>query len=156
MKVLLLGMGNPILSDDGVGLFVADRLKDRIKNVDVMTTAMAGLDILDLIRGYDKIFLVDACITKGRIPGQVVKFDHRGDGFLHLFSSHGLNFFELISLGNTLGLEMPEVGEIYGVEIGDEVGFGGELSPELKTKAWSIVERICADIESSLAAEETA
>jgi hydrogenase maturation protease len=156
MKVLLLGMGNPILSDDGVGLFIADRLKDRLENVDVMTTATAGLDILDLIRGYDKIFLVDACITKGDIPGEIVKFDHGGKGFLHLFSSHGLNFFELISLGKTLGFEMPEIGGIYGVEIGDEVSFGRELSPELETKAWSIVERICADIESSFAAEETA
>jgi hydrogenase maturation protease len=154
MKVLILGMGNPILSDDGVGLFIAGRLKDRLKNVDVMTTAMAGLDTLDLISGYDRIFLVDACTTKGSTPGEIVKFCHERNGFLHLFSSHGLNFFELISLGKTLGLEMPEVGGIYGVEIGDEVCFGRELSPELKTKAWSIVEKISADIESSLATEE--
>ena len=154
MKLLLLGMGNPILSDDGVGLFIARRLKDRLKHVDVMTTAMTSLDILDLIRGYDRIFLVDACITKGSIPGEVVKFDQEKNGFLHLFSSHGLNFFELIGLGKTLALDMPEVGGIYGVEIGNEVCFGRKLSPKLKAKAGLITEKICSHMESSLATGE--
>ena len=149
MKTLILGMGNPILSDDGVGLFIARKLQGRLKGVDVVTTAMVGLNILDLIIGYEKIFLIDASIAKGKRIGQLTKFEEEG-GTLHLFSSHGLDFFSLLKLGKVLGCKMPQVAGIYGIEIGDAVSFSQELSPELKEKTESITEKIIEDIRSSL------
>ncbi|HDZ23459.1 MAG TPA: hydrogenase maturation protease, partial [Desulfobacteraceae bacterium] len=86
MKVLILGMGNPILSDDGVGLSIARKLEKSLPGVDVSTTAMAGIDILDLIMGYDQVFLIDASIAKKGAPGEVTRFDHEENGALHLFS----------------------------------------------------------------------
>jgi len=151
MKVLILGMGNPILSDDGVGLFIARKLEKSLPGVDVSTTAMAGLDILELIMGYDKIFLVDASIAKRSDPGEVTRFDPEENGVVHLFSSHGLNFFELLRLGKALGYEMPEVGGIYGIEIGDEACFGHQLTPPLRARAESLTRKIAADIQSRLA-----
>jgi len=72
------------------------------------------------------------------------------DGSLHLFSSHGLNFPELMQLGGELGYRMPDVVAIYGIEIGDEIAFGEKLSSVLKEKTKSLVERIVEDIRSSL------
>jgi hydrogenase maturation protease len=149
MKTLILGMGNPILSDDGVGLFIARKLQGRLKGVDVVTTAMVGLNMLDLIIGYEKIFLIDASIAKGKRLGQLTKFGEEG-ATLHLFSSHGVDFFGLLKLGKVLGCKMPQVAGIYGIEIGDAVSFGQELSPELKEKTESITEKIIEDIRSSL------
>lgn len=150
MKVLVLGLGNPILSDDGVGLWVTRELEKRLPGVDVCTTTMAGLDILDLILGYDQMFLIDACAGKGSMPGEIVKLSHEGERCLHLFSSHGLNFFEIFRLGKALGQPMPEVGGIYGIEIGNEICFGLGFSPQLVAKAGSIAEKICVDIRDSL------
>lgn len=149
MKALILGMGNPILSDDGVGLFVAGKLRGRIPRVDVITTAMVGLSVLDEIAGYDTLFLIDAVTTKGRCPGELKKLEW-GEGSLHLFSSHGLNLPELVQLGQDLGYQMPTVAAIYGIEIGDELDFGERLSPELHEKTQSIVQEILADIGSYL------
>ena len=67
MKTLVLGLGNPILSDDGVGLRVARELENRLdqQEVTVVETSMAGLDLLDLLAGYDRAIIVDAIQTVG-------------------------------------------------------------------------------------------
>ena len=150
MRTLILGMGNPILSDDGVGLFIARQLEGKIPGVDVITTAMAGLNILDLVIGYDKIFVIDAVLTDGRSLGNLKKLTEN-EGSLHLFSSHGLNFPELLRLGRELGYKMPDVVAIYGIDIGNEIAFGEALTPELRRKMTSVVDEILQDIKSSLA-----
>ena len=149
MKVLVLGMGNPILSDDGVGLFVARGMEGKIPGVDVVTTEMVGLNILDILMGYDTLFLIDAATTKTKSIGEVHKLKE-GTGSLHLFSSHGVNFPELMQLGKEFGYKMPEVAAIYGIEIGDEAFFGEGLSLELAQKFDSIIGDIREDIASVL------
>lgn len=149
MKTLILGMGNPILSDDGVGIFVTRKLGERIEGVDVITTALVGLDVLDILAGYDRVFLIDALTTQKNQIGELKKLGE-DEGTLHLFSSHGLNFFELLQLGKDMGQKMPEVGGIYGIEIGDTVSFGEELSTELRERVQSIVDAIAEDIKFSL------
>ncbi|HVN70973.1 MAG TPA: hydrogenase maturation protease [Desulfomonilia bacterium] len=154
MKELILGMGNPILSDDGVGLVVAKALEGRIAGADVAVSAMIGLDLLDVIAGYDRVYVIDAMCTRGGLPGEVKKISEEGGaGTMHLFSSHGLHFFELMELGDRCGLNMPEVRAVYGIEIGDSVCFGNCLSPELQEKVASIMETILSDIASSSTAQ---
>jgi hydrogenase maturation protease len=149
MKVLILGMGNPILSDDGVGLFLSRRLEGMIEGVDIVTSVLIGLDLLDIVAGYDKIFLIDAVTTRKGKLGEFRKLAPE-EGSIHLFTSHGVNFYELMELGNQIGLKMPEVCGIYGIEIGDDVEFGTELSPEIEVKLDSMAEIIVRDIKSAL------
>jgi hydrogenase maturation protease len=146
-KTLILGMGNPILSDDGVGLVLAERLKGMIDGVDVASNPMIDLSLLDDILGYEVVYLIDAMTTRAGIPGELKKI-HEDDsvGTLHLFSSHGMNFFELMKLGRSLGYDMPKVGGIYGIEIGDEVEFNESLSPVIQGRIEEIVESICRDV----------
>jgi len=149
MKELILGMGNPILSDDGVGLVVAKSLEGRVPGADVALSAMIGLDLLDVIDGYDRIYVIDAMCTRGGVPGDVKKISEKGVvGTLHLFSSHGLHFFELMKLGESCGLKMPEVRMVYGIEIGDNVCFSSSISTCLQQRIASIRETILSDIAS--------
>ena len=143
-------MGNPILSDDGVGIVIANSLEGRFEGVDVATSAMIGLDLLDMIEGYDRIYVIDAmCTRDGRI-GEVHKvFKEGNEGTMHLFSSHGIHFFELMELGERCGLNMPVVGAVYGIEIGDCVCFDECLSREIQGKLTSITEEILDDLRSS-------
>ena len=156
MGTLILGMGNPILSDDGVGLTAAAWLRGRIPGADVASSAMIGLSLFDLIVGYDTLFIIDAMTTRGGKPGDLKKIgpDDR-QGTLHLFSSHGLNIFELMELGARCGYDMPRLAAVYGIEIGDEVAFGKELSPALASKLPAIVEGIIDDITDVLASRLT-
>jgi hydrogenase maturation protease len=113
---LILGLGNQILSDDGIGIALARRLEGKIPGVDVATTAMVSLDLLDRIAGYRRLFIIDALTCLGGHPGT-----------LHLCSSHGINFYEIIELGRQLDKPIPEV-SIFGIEIAEEIPFGEQLS----------------------------
>ncbi|HSR12882.1 MAG TPA: hydrogenase maturation protease [Thermodesulfobacteriota bacterium] len=146
-KTLILGMGNPILSDDAVGLLLARELHGKIGGTDTACSAMVGMDLLELLDGYETVFILDAMTTPGGSAGEwcrVSENDHAGTR--HLFSSHGHNIFQLMELGRRCGLRMPRIGGVYGVEIGDEVAFGEDLSPELCSKFPAIADGIAGDI----------
>ncbi len=150
MKVLVLGMGNPILTDDGVGIVVAKALEGRIMGAHVATSAMIGFDLLDAVTGYDKVYLIDAMCTRGGTVGEVKKISKEGGaGTMHLFTSHGIHFFELMELGKRCGLNMPEIGAVYGIEIGDRVCFGSSLTMELREKIEPIMDMILDDMSTT-------
>jgi hydrogenase maturation protease len=151
MKSLILGMGNPILSDDGVGLYVARALDGRFAGVDVRTCTLVGLGLLDIMADYDQVFVIDAILDGSRPPGTVVKLA-AGEGALHLFSSHGLHFFEILQLGKDSGVAVPKVAGIYGVVIDPECPFGEALSPLLARRQAEIVRQIVADVDCGLMA----
>ncbi|MFC1927886.1 hydrogenase maturation protease, partial [Chloroflexota bacterium] len=67
MKALVLGIGNPILSDDGVGIKVAREVEKNLNDpqITVSEASAAGLSLLDSILGYDRVIIVDAIQTKG-------------------------------------------------------------------------------------------
>jgi hydrogenase maturation protease len=155
VKTLILGMGNPILSDDGVGLHIARALEGHFPGTDVRTSALIGLDLLDIVAGYDQVFVIDAIQNGRNPPGTVVKLA-AGEGALHLFSSHGMHFFEILQLGKDVGIVVPEVAGIYGVEIDHDCPFGEELSPLLAQRQAGIVRQIAEDVGRGLKAPQSA
>ncbi|HPQ43022.1 MAG TPA: hydrogenase maturation protease [Syntrophales bacterium] len=151
MKTLILGMGNPILSNDGVGLSIAKMLEGKIPHADVASSTMIGLSLFDLIIGYDILFIVDAMTTHDSGIGKLKKISECDrQGTLHLFSSHGMDIFELMELGSLCGFKVPRLAAVYGIEIGDEVAFGGTLSPALTKQLPGIIESIVTDIAGAL------
>ena len=149
MKNIILGIGNPILGDDGVGLHIASELDGLLDDVDVRTTSMIDLNLLDTLADYDRLFIIDAIEAGGSHIGTVRRLP-QGEGSLHLFSSHGIHLFELLQLGRDLGHRIPEIGGIYGVYIGEGSVFGETLSPELMSKKADIVREIIEDIRKTL------
>ena len=145
MKTIVLGLGNPVLSDDGVGLELARRLDGRLTDVTVCTTPLVGLSILELIEGYDLLFVIDAVTTRNGCVGTLVRLGAQ-DGSLHLFSSHGLDFYDLLELGRRLEIPLPRVWQIYGIEIGDPVAFGERVTPALAQRLDGLVAQIAADV----------
>jgi hydrogenase maturation protease len=148
-KTLILGLGNPILSDDGVGLIVADRLRGRVDGVDVISTPLTGVHLLDLVLEYDALFLVDAFITTGTQPGEL-KFISPNDVSLPTLSSHGFNFLEVLTLGKNLGLSVPELKGVYGITIGSELAFGEKPSWGLMRNVGAMVPQIAHHIKKQL------
>jgi len=138
-------MGNPILCDDGVGHHIARALEDVFPDADVRTTAMIDLQLLEMLTDYDRVFIVDALLSSGDNIGTVKKLIPE-QGTLHLFSSHGLHFFELLKLGRELQYTLPEIGGIYGIVIEEECSFGTALSPEIMKKRKTIIREVTTDM----------
>jgi hydrogenase maturation protease len=129
-RILILGLGNPILSDDGIGLLLTKNLDGKIPGVECASITLAGLELLDILVGYDHVFLIDAATGTGGEPGELKELED-GNCALHLFTSHGVNFFEILRLGRDAGLKMPEPAAVFGIEIGNATDFGTALTPPL-------------------------
>ena len=146
MKTLVLGMGNTILKDDGVGIEIARGLKERKPELDVVETSEAGLALLDFIVGYDKLIIVDSVKTEAGEPGELYKLDMKGlKPTSHLTSLHGVDVATAFELGQKLGYKMPQQVSIYAVEVKDNASFGEECTEEVGGKLPLITEQIIGE-----------
>jgi hydrogenase maturation protease len=153
MKTLILGLGNPILSDDGVGNRVAQVLEDKLArqpDVTVTETSLSGLSLIDLLAGYDKAIIVDAIQTAAGKTGQLYRLSP--DAFnntRHVSSPHDVNFATALELGNKLGIAMPKQIVIYAIEVDDVSTFGEEFTPGVKQAIPKCVERIIKELNGN-------
>jgi len=141
-------MGNPILSDDGVGLEVARRLQEGPlpDGVDVQQSEVAGLRLLELLKGYDKVVIVDALRT-GRAPGDVVRYEARDFRGGHRYgSAHSIGLETALELGRRMGLPMPDDVTVFAIEAADVETFGEEFSPPVAAAAGKVVELVRAEV----------
>ena len=69
--MLILGIGNPILRDDGVGIRIAQKLREENPELEVIETSEVGISLLKLVVGYDKLIIVDSTKTGGAKPGEL-------------------------------------------------------------------------------------
>ena len=153
MKTIILGLGNPILSDDGVGNRVAQELEDKLaqrQDVAVMETSLSGLSLIDLLAGYDKAIIVDAIQTKEGAVGQIYRL--APDAFnntRHASSPHDVNFATALELGSKLGIAMPKQIVVYAIEVADTSNFGEEFTPKVKRAIPKCVERIIKELNGN-------
>jgi hydrogenase maturation protease len=147
--ILILGIGNDILKDDGVGIKVVERFRndDTFKGVDYKTLSLGGLDILEIIQNYTKVFIVDGIKTKDGKPGNIYYFETSDfKETLHLSNIHDISFLNAIKLGKKLGFKIPEEIHVFAVEILEDRVFGDEFTPELKNN----FNRITIDIRKEI------
>src|SRR5208283_5326212 len=109
---------------------LTEKLEGKFSGVDTASLTLAGMELLDILAGYDHVFLIDSATGTGGEPGELKEISD-GKGALHLFTSHGANFFDLLKLGRDMGLKMPEPAAVFGIEIGNATDFGTVLSPAL-------------------------
>lgn len=146
MKTLILGMGNPILRDDRIGLRVVEELRGHCfgSEVRLEETTLSGLSLLDYLVGYDRVVLVDAIQTGGP-PGKVYRLTP-GD-FLARDASphlHNIDFFQTLRLSGEFVPDLPRDVMIVAVEAEDVSNFGEDLTPEVEKAVPSAVEEVLA------------
>ncbi|MDG4552828.1 MAG: HyaD/HybD family hydrogenase maturation endopeptidase [Candidatus Competibacter sp.] len=133
MRIVVLGLGNILLRDEGVGVRVVEALAARYRlpaEVEVVDGGTVGMDLLDTLAGSDHLLVCDAVQT-GAPPGSVVKLaDAEVPAlFQTRFSPHQLGLAEVLA---TLILmeEAPAALTLIGVVPAD-LELGVELSPEV-------------------------
>ncbi len=136
MKTRIIGLGNTILSDDGVGIYavreVARRLPACAGAVDIVETEMAGFALLDLMSGWERVILVDSIQFDDLAPGTVVRIDPADlRTSLRLRSVHEIDLPTALGLGRRLGLPMPREIVIIAIQAEDPRTFGETLTPSV-------------------------
>ena len=145
MKTLILGLGNPILRDDGVGIQVAKEIGRRLisSSIEVKEASIAGLDLLELIQGYTKVVLIDSIQVRGKMPGEILPLDLNDLRLtLRLSSPHDVNFATALELGKKLGLNLPQEIRIYAIQVEDISTFDENCSPSIEKAICGIAEKI--------------
>ncbi len=154
--IRIIGLGNVLAGDDGVGILAARRLKARLGKqqadlvevqVEVIEAELVGLEVLDLMEGVDVVMLVDAA-RSGHPPGTLHRLEV-SDGpigkTLFPHSTHALNAVDALELGRTLGTLPPRV-IVFGIEAGT-LRAGEALSPEVARALEEVVERLAREVE---------
>jgi hydrogenase maturation protease len=129
---LVVGLGNPILGDDGVGWRVAEALDARLDDpdIEVRCLSLGGLALMEHLAGYRRALVIDAMVA-GAEPGSV---NLLSTGTLadrashHTASVHDMSLTAALELGTRLGLDLPEEIAIVGIEAAPEFEFGETLS----------------------------
>jgi hydrogenase maturation protease len=146
MKALILGLGNPILTDDGAGITIAQMIKERHPHLQVIEASEDGLAILDHVVGYDKLIIIDSIRTEKGRPGDSYKLNLEDlKSAADLSSSHGMDIATAFEIGRGLGYKMPGYVSIYAVEIKDNTTFGEGCTEEVKERIPFIAQEIVTE-----------
>ena len=111
MKTLVIGLGNPILTDDGVGIYAAREVARTLppdSGIDVIEVSVGGIALMEAMIGYERVILIDAMWSPEDQTGQVVEFN-AGDlpDTLNTASSHDADLPTALKVGRTLGAPLP-------------------------------------------------
>ena len=133
MKTIVIGLGNPILGDDGVGWKVAEEVKKRMTQdlpVDVEFLSLGGISLMEHLIGYERAILIDA-LQSDQAPGSIVvaKLNELPDySAFHTASPHDTALQNALKLGRRLGAQLPEDVTVVGIATTPTYDFGEELS----------------------------
>jgi hydrogenase maturation protease len=152
-RVAVLGLGNPVVSDDRAGLAVAAALRRRLDEaplagVTVLEGTRGGFEIIDLLTGFDRAIVVDSLRSPHPSPGRVRKLTLAdAAGSVRLINAHELSIAEAFALAGRLGIPMPRDVEILGIEGGDLSTLSEAMTPPVAAAA----ERLAGEIYARLA-----
>jgi len=146
MKTLVLGLGNPLLTDDGVGLRVARALRVRLMgrpDVVVQEDYWGGLRLMERMVGYDRSIVIDA-MRSGDEPGTIRRLQVQDMSTQHTASAHDANLSTALRFGHRVGASLPDPDDvlIIGVEAADVTTFGEECTPQVNAAIPRVVETV--------------
>jgi hydrogenase maturation protease len=150
-KTLVLGMGNPILCDDGVGILVVQAVAARCSRDDVAfaEASVGGIRLLSLIDGYERVIIVDAIKTPEGKPGELHRLNPSDlQASLHSSSTHDVSLPGALALGRSSGLTLPQDRDlvIIGVEVEDVLTLSEECTPAVVEAIPKAVEAVLTEL----------
>jgi len=144
-----LGVGNLLLSDDGVGVHIIKQLSEEGINADLVDVGMGGFDILESMLGYQKVIIIDSIIT-GTEPGTIYRLTPIDlSDFPALSHTHAVDLPTSLKLGQKLmPNEMPNEIIIYAIEAEDITTFNETCTPKVKAAIPKVIKQIKKDLSN--------
>ena len=149
-KIAVIGLGNTLRRDDGIGIIILESLLNfyKRKDMDYFNFGGASFDLLHRLKTYEAVLLIDginAGFSVGELKiSQLKDIEYRLDSFVT--STHELNLKSIFELSKNLGIKT----KIYvaGIQV-EDTSFGEGLSEALKHKKENIIKEIITFIEKT-------
>jgi hydrogenase maturation protease len=157
MKTLVIGLGNPILGDDGVGWKVAEEVERLCPtspvapDIEVDYLSLGGLSLMERLIGSDRAIIIDAISLEGAREGQVVVFSldelpDRSAG--HITAAHDTSLPTAIAVGRSMGAHLPDEVMVVGIQAYNLFEFSEELSPPIAAAVPEAAQRVMRLLEN--------
>jgi hydrogenase maturation protease len=151
VRRLILGIGNTIMGDDGVGIYVVRMVKDRTgsrADLQFKELGASGFKLVEEILGYDEVIIVDSYASAEADTGQIREFSPENfEDTLHPSSPHGANFATALEFyRNVQPDKMPRKIRILTIDIHTADAFGERLSARVQDAAAKLAEMIVREI----------
>ena len=151
-KTLVLGLGNPILGDDSIGLCVARALEGKLnqQSATVMEASLSGLNLLEQLVGFDKAIIIDAIQTRGGKAGQIYRLEPEAfNTTRRTLASHDVSFTSALELGKKLGLALPRQIVIFAIEVAKIGTFSEQCTQEVESSIPAVVNMVVDELAAS-------
>ncbi|MFH1531037.1 MAG: hydrogenase maturation protease [Pseudomonadota bacterium] len=163
MKVTVLGLGNAVLTDDSVGLRVAERVAEDLRrhplppciSVEVVCNEAGGWEILDDVEGADALLLVDAILDKELRPGDFAWFPRKVFTSPRLTGVHNMDVFTAMDFARRHGMKMPDDIHVLGVGVEDTRTFSETCTPAVERAIPVIAEAVARRLSELAASTES-
>ena len=142
----MIGLGNPFLSDDSVGLKVAHAVSGRLDaSIDAETAILhtGGVSLMEAMAGFDRAVIVDAAVSGQAEPGSIHRF-YGADLPVtrNTHSSHDGSLSIALELGRIAGLRLPAEVRVWAIEAGDVNTFNEQLTEPVASALPRVVDEI--------------
>lgn len=147
MKIAVVGLGNPILTDDAVGIRISETVQQKIKRINltkdskgekespapvsvrVFQDEVGGWDIIDLVEGFDILILIDAMTDRALKPGELRWYPGRVFSSIRLSGIHSMDVFSALEFAGKHGIKVPQKVLVLGVGVKDIHTFSEQCTP---------------------------
>ncbi len=156
MKTLVIGLGNPILGDDGVGWKVAEQVRGALGSsscVEVDCASLGGLSLMERTLGYQRVILVDAMESGQGAVGSVRVFPLLAlpnPMMSHSASAHDTSLMAALQVAQSMGADVPERVDVVAIESENMYDFSEELSPKVAAAVPVAVHKILELLKKEL------
>ncbi len=144
-KTVVIGLGNPLLSDDAVGLHAIKRLADElIPDIDIKEASVGGMELVEMMLGYRNAIIVDSIMTKKGAVGDIYRITPEDFGETRNISNlHNVGFIQALHLWSELGGDrVPEHIVVFAVEVKDVHTFSERMTPAVEDAVIKVVELV--------------
>lgn len=148
-KVLLLGIGNPLLTDDGIGIVAAREISEKnLAGVDFEEATASGIEVMEMMLDYEKVVVVDAIMWPDHLPGEVMRLEEKDFSHtVHGSSPHGVNISTAIALGRQTSPDrMPKEIVFYAMQAEDVSTFSEKMTQKVKEHLPKLIALVVEEI----------
>ncbi len=150
-STLVIGLGNPILCDDGIGWRVAQRVREKLSDgispspVRIIEVSVGGLTLAELLIGCPRAIIIDAVMTRSGVPGTVYSLKLADlPGTLNTASAHDTNLSTALEALRRFGADLPEdhAVDIIAIEVQDVLTFSEKCTPAVEASIPAAAEAV--------------